>query len=114
MNLTNDPFRLTDHRYSHAYHTLVEAGHEKDPECLPCHTVGFGFETGFTDQSQISTLSDVGCENCQGVGGNHVKNPQPGYGEVTKANCLTCHTSENSQNIDYDAYFPKILHEIMH
>lgn len=101
-------------KHSHAYHTLVEVGHEKDPECLSCHTVGFGFETGFTSQSQTPTLSDVGCENCHGVGGNHVKNPQPGYGQVTKENCITCHTLENSPNFDYDVYFPKILHDIIH
>lgn len=99
-------------KHSHAYHTLIEKGHEKDPECLPCHTVGFGFQTGFISQSETSTLTDVGCENCHGVGGNHVKNPQPGYGQVTNTVCLTCHTSENSPNFDYDVYFPKILHEI--
>ena len=100
-------------KHSHAYHTLVEKGHEKDPDCLTCHTVGFGFQTGFISEPQTPTLADVGCENCHGVGGNHVKNPQPGYGKVTKANCLTCHTSENSPNFDYDVYFPKILHEVM-
>ena len=100
-------------KHSHAYHTLVEAGHEKDPDCLPCHTVGFGFETGYTDQTKTATLSDVGCENCHGVGGNHVKNPQPGYGQVTKENCLTCHTLENSPKFDNDVYFPKILHDII-
>ena len=97
-------------KHSHAYHTLVEKGHETDPDCLTCHTVGFGFQTGFISQSQTPTLADVGCENCHGVGGNHVRNPQKGYGQVTKMNCLTCHTSENSPNFDYDVYFPKILH----
>ena len=97
-------------KHSHAYHTLVEKGHETDPECLTCHTVGFGFQTGFVSEPQTPTLMDVGCENCHGVGGNHVKNPQSGYGKVTKANCLTCHTTENSPNFDYDVYFPKIRH----
>lgn len=63
---------------------------------------------------QIGYIGNLVFRNCHGVGGNHVKNPQPGYGQVTKANCLTWHTSENSPNFDYDAYFPKILHEIMH
>ena len=100
-------------KHSHAYHTLVEKGNEKDPECLTCHTVGFGFQTGFINQSQTPTLTDVGCENCHGIGGNHIKNPQPGYGQVTKTNCLTCHTPENSPNFDYDVYFPRILHGVM-
>jgi hypothetical protein len=100
-------------KHSHAYHTLVEKGHENDPDCLTCHTVGFGFQTGFINEPQTPTLADVGCENCHGVGGNHVKNPQSGYGKVTKTNCLTCHTPENSSNFDYDVYFPKILHGAM-
>ncbi len=97
-------------KHSHAYHTLVEKGHEKDPECLACHTVGFGFQTGFIGESQTPTLMDVGCETCHGVGGNHVKNPQPGYGRVTKASCLTCHTQENSPAFDFSVYFPKTFH----
>jgi len=34
-------------KHSHAYHTLEVAGHETDPDCLTCHTVGFGFSRGF-------------------------------------------------------------------
>ena len=97
-------------KHSHAYHTLVEKGHEKDPECLTCHTVGFGFQTGFISKPQTATLTDIGCESCHGVGGNHVRNPQKGYGQVTKNDCLTCHTAENSPKFDYDVYFPKIRH----
>lgn len=97
-------------KHSHAYHTLVEKGHETDPDCLTCHTVGFGFQTGFLSDSQTPTLMDVGCETCHGVGGNHVKNPQKGYGQVTQMNCLTCHTTENSPEFDVSVYFPKILH----
>lgn len=97
-------------KHAHAYHTLVEKGQEKNPECLTCHTVGFGFQTGFLNEPQTPSLMDVGCETCHGVGGNHVKNPQPGYGQVTKANCLVCHTRENSPAFDFSVYFPKTLH----
>ena len=34
-------------KHAHAYETLVSHGHAADPECLTCHTVGFGFQTGF-------------------------------------------------------------------
>ena len=97
-------------KHAHAYHTLVEVGHATDPECLTCHTVGFRFQTGFINLNQTPTLTDVGCENCHGVGGNHVKNPQRGYGQVTKADCLTCHTSENSPKFDYEVDLRKIRH----
>ena len=97
-------------KHAHAYQTLVSHGHAADPECLPCHTVGFGFQTGFVNMETTPDLPDVGCENCHGVGGNHVKNPQKGYGQVTRANCLTCHTAQNSSKFDYDAYLPRIRH----
>ena len=45
-----------------------------------------------------------------GVGGNHAKNPQKGYGQATKPDCLTCHTQENSPKFDYEIYLPKIQH----
>jgi len=97
-------------KHAHAYQTLVEKGHAADPECLRCHTVSFGFQTGFLNMNQTPALTDVGCENCHGVGGNHVKKPQKGYGQVTKADCLTCHTTENSPKFDYEVYLPKIRH----
>ena len=97
-------------KHAHAYQTLVSHGHAADPECLTCHTVGFGFQTGFVNIETTPNLPDVGCETCHGVGGNHVKNPQKGYGQVTKANCLTCHTTQNSPKFNYDIYLPKIQH----
>ncbi len=97
-------------KHAHAYQTLVSHGHAADPECLTCHTVGFGFQTGFVNAEATPNLPDVGCENCHGVGGNHVRNPQKGYGQVTQANCLTCHTAQNSPKFDHDVYLPKIQH----
>ena len=71
-------------KHAHAYQTLVSHGHAADPECLTCHTVGFGFQSGFVNIENDTNLPDVGCENCHGVGGNHVKNPKKGYGQATK------------------------------
>lgn len=97
-------------KHAHAYQTLVSHGHAADPDCLTCHTVGFGFQTGFVNMETTPNLPDVGCENCHGVGGNHAKNPQKGYGQVTKADCLTCHTMPNSPKFDYEVYLPRIRH----
>lgn len=97
-------------KHAHAYQTLVSHGHDADPECLTCHTVGFGFQTGFVNIETTPNLPDVGCENCHGVGGNHVKNPKKGFGQVTRVNCLTCHTTQNSPKFDYEVYLPRIRH----
>ena len=107
-------------KHSHAYHTLEVAGHETDPDCLTCHTVGFGFSSGFLSVEETPNHLDVGCENCHGAGSKHVAEQREDsnsthmdYGTVTESTCLTCHTTENSPKFDFNTYFPKIVHTIL-
>ena len=98
-------------KHAHAYHTLEVAGHETDPECLTCHTVGFGVSSGFISVGKTPNHVDVGCENCHGAGSTHAENlEQKGYGLVKEKLCITCHTTENSSKFDIEVYFPKIVH----
>ena len=98
-------------RHAHAYHTLEVAGHETDPECLTCHTVGFGVTSGFISVEKTPNHVDVGCENCHGAGSTHAEHPeQKGYGTIKKKLCVTCHTTENSPKFDIEVYFPKVVH----
>src|SRR6185312_9998287 len=66
-------------KHSHAYQTLVDAKHpslrQYDGECIVCHTVGFGYKSGFTDAIKTPHLENVGCESCHGPGSLHAKNP---------------------------------------
>lgn len=54
-----------------ALNSLKAIGMDKDASCLPCHTVGFGQPTGYTDITNTPHLSDVGCETCHGPAGWH-------------------------------------------
>jgi hypothetical protein len=63
--------------HSHAYKTLEDAkrpsNRQYDPECIVCHTVGYGYKSGFRDATQTPLLKNVGCESCHGPCSEHVK-----------------------------------------
>lgn len=65
--------------HSHAYQTLVDAKYpsnrQYDPECIVCHTVGFGYKGGFRDARQTPHLENVGCESCHGPASEHASHP---------------------------------------
>jgi 2',3'-cyclic-nucleotide 2'-phosphodiesterase (5'-nucleotidase family) len=44
-----------------------------DPECVVCHTIGYGFEGGYRGEAD-ARLKNVGCENCHGPGSLHKQN----------------------------------------
>lgn len=42
-----------------------------DPECVVCHTVGFGYKSGYENAGKTPALKHVGCETCHGPGSGH-------------------------------------------
>jgi len=107
--------------HAHAYTTLVSKGSQYDPECLSCHTVGYGLYSGFVDAQRTPQLENVQCESCHGRGKEHIEAMQAqaaGRGAaspstlrpVTPATCIRCHDSENSENFRYAAFWPRIKH----
>jgi len=102
--------------HAHAFETLIESGHEYDPDCVSCHVTGFGYESGFYNAKDQPELASVGCEQCHGAGSQHVREPlkaksdESPYGATNAADCYACHTEMRSPAFDYDAYLPKIKH----
>jgi hypothetical protein len=76
--LEEDPKTKLSH--SHAFQTLVDARRpslrQYDPECIVCHTVGFGNVSGYRDQEMTPDLLNVGCESCHGPASVHVAKPK--------------------------------------
>ncbi len=97
--------------HAHAYATLVKAKSEYDPDCLRCHTVGYGLSSGFIDMAKTPNLANVQCENCHGRGKDHITSQsKTDLKPVTAATCIKCHDEENSENFIYAPFWKKIAH----
>jgi Cytochrome c554 and c-prime len=125
-------------KHAQAYQTLVDAKNpslrQYDGECVVCHTVGFGYKTGFENSSKTASLTDVGCESCHGPASEHVSRPNNkqfqkeinpfkwhGEGKPTAAQeharllkvdkaCQTCHNLDNDNDFQFNLKWPKIVH----
>ncbi len=96
--------------HASAYETLVKSGHEYDPECLVCHTIGMDYFTGFETIETTPGLKEVGCESCHGPGSSHKETQSKDYGKTNVEQCIICHESEHSPHFQYEDYWKKIMH----
>lgn len=110
--------------HAHAWETLQKA--ETDPkrygwpvtaypDCVSCHVVGFGEQTGFASFEETPQLVGVGCERCHGPGSEHLAtNGQKKLGMLGGVQpsmvCMHCHDFEQSPNFVYGEKWPAIQH----
>jgi hypothetical protein len=111
-NCHAQPHQIWDRSlHSHAWATLVRVRHDKDPDCVGCHTVGLGLQGGFSSPEKTPQFKNVGCENCHGPAGRHAANPTkvrpPRAGA---ASCASCHNPEQSPGFDFARFWAKIRH----
>jgi hypothetical protein len=60
-------------KFNKSWKILKMRGEEKNPECLKCHTTGYG-KGGFISEEETPNLLGKQCEACHGPGGAHVSN----------------------------------------
>jgi hypothetical protein len=96
--------------------TLEAKQSESKPECLACHTTGFGRRGGFQESGQIEVAEDlarVGCESCHGPGGDHVGDGKARLGSIVSLGdkcdscvilqiCGSCHDRENDPGFEFE------------
>jgi hypothetical protein len=111
-------------KHAHAWDTLVKAEADpkrygwpvtKYPDCVGCHTVGYGEKTGFKTIAATPDLADVGCERCHGPGSKHIVAPATNklgiIGGVLKSEmCAQCHDFEQSPEFLYTERWQNITH----
>ncbi|RKY04422.1 MAG: hypothetical protein DRP66_11725, partial [Planctomycetota bacterium] len=102
--------------HAHAYDSLVKVGSQYDPECVGCHVVGFGYESGFLSETSAEDLRNVGCEVCHGPGLDHMKavttqRVDTGISQP-QSRCIDCHTPDRSPG--YQGHENEYLEKIVH
>jgi hypothetical protein len=97
-------------KHAHALETLVTKGKSTDAECLKCHTVGFGEQTGYDVKQSQHYLAGVGCEMCHGQASYHVRTDDQSnnFAKTTPETCSRCHNKETSPKFVYAEYVQRV------
>ncbi len=101
-----DVYASSAHR--RAFNTLRSEGQNFEPECIVCHTTGYQYKNGYSDESPYNKMANVQCEACHGYGTEHSRDGK--WLAQAKDSCVACHDKENSPDFDYATYWEKIKH----
>jgi len=113
----------TDQAKKAAEEAGLTADPTEAPECLKCHTTGYGldaarFQKGFVKDDGVT------CEACHGPGSgywkpavmkDHAKSVAAGLTEITEETCTICHKAEGNahfKGFNYEEALQKIAHPI--
>ncbi|MBL7191772.1 cytochrome C554 [bacterium] len=112
----------SESKHANSSQALVEKGEQNNPDCLICHTTGFG-KGGFNPEAGELKLETVECEACHGPGSDYKKMTVMKDSEAAKTAglrmpdeefCKTCHNpnSPNFEEFDFAKAWAEIKHEI--
>jgi len=103
-------------KHDQTFKRLTDSDQQRSPQCLVCHSTGYGVKSGFVSISKTPRLVNVQCEGCHGPGNIHMlSNSAGGFlagtdrPEILKKMCKSCHSqrwSHSYKNFDeaYDSY----------
>jgi len=91
-----------------AYATIAETEQWNDPDCLMCHTTGYGTMSDQESGMIEPKYWNVQCESCHGRGSEHSRHA--GAARVPEHVCLECHNQSNSPEFEYTTYLEHGVH----
>jgi hypothetical protein len=103
--------RFVASRHFRAFETIRSRNDEANPECLPCHTTGYGRPTGYSPEAErkgAAYLQGVQCEACHGAGTLHARDGS--YVKAARESCRACHTSKWSPEFDFETFWKRAGH----
>jgi hypothetical protein len=111
-----EQWRKTPHARALTALVKSEGGKDaKNPECLRCHTLGFGKPQGFTSTNQLSPFlyGSVQCEHCHGAASGHIRQPAE-KGKIVRrpleSVCISCHDKKQDPRFNYSKKLPSVRH----
>jgi len=92
--------------HARAWESLQVRGATDNPECVGCHTTGFGVPGGFGEltRTNIGKFKAVQCEACHGPMAGHPDDRRVAPRPITPERCQQCHDAANSPDFDFDTY----------
>ncbi len=102
----------------------LEGEDANNPECLQCHTTGYGEPGGFTSIDDTPQLAGVTCESCHGPGSayrdketmkDHDASVAAGLEMPNETTCRGCHNEQSpnfSGSFDFEAMKEEGVHDI--
>lgn len=98
--------------HSRAMASLQKVQYDYSPECVVCHTDGYGASDGYVDMAKTPDLGRVGCESCHGRGGLIVGDRTSACVPLDgPAACRQCHVLKRDPDFDFAKRWPKISHK---
>ena len=83
-------------KYSRNFRIIQMRKKDKDPNCLPCHTTGYGKPGGFSSVQETPNMINKQCECCHGPASLHLKAPDKREHQkmlsIPKNVCTVCHS----------------------
>ncbi|MCD4824730.1 MAG: hypothetical protein K8S55_08985 [Phycisphaerae bacterium] len=82
-------------KHANAWKSLQKVRRTGDPNCVTCHSLGFGMEKGFYTYKKTPKLAGVHCQSCHRFSvAEHQKKGffASGKNRVGPKACMTCHT----------------------
>ncbi len=110
-------------KHSKATEALIEKGKASNPQCLKCHSTGFG-EGGYDPTAEDKDkFAGVQCEACYGPGSDykkisvmksHEESVANGLIVPTEETCVKCHNASHHKDLEFDfkSAWKKIEHRI--
>jgi hypothetical protein len=102
-------------RHGHAYSTLAAVRREGDPNCLACHTSGFGTRNGFVSSAATPPLANVNCQDCHRIDASQMPPSADSLQairdkthKIDENTCAACHTAITDPKFSFKDRVKKI------